>query len=131
MTSVEIGLLGLGLLLAMIAMRVPIGVALIAVSFLGIWALVGERAAWGVLRAVPYNFTASWTLSSVPMFLLMGFICYHSGLTRGLFDAPTLGCRACPAASPSRRCSAPPASPRSPAPRWPAPPPWAASPCRR
>ncbi|MGB0903737.1 MAG: TRAP transporter large permease, partial [Mangrovicoccus sp.] len=30
---------------------------------------------------------ASWTLSSVPMFLLMGYVAYHSGLTRGLFEA--------------------------------------------
>src|SRR5690606_20879393 len=30
---------------------------------------------------------AHWSLSSVPMFLLMGFFCFHAGLTRGLFNA--------------------------------------------
>ena len=43
--------------------------------------------AWGMLAAMPYDFTSKWTLSSVPMFLLMGFVCYHAGLTRGLFEA--------------------------------------------
>lgn len=87
MTSIQIGMAGICALVALIALRVPIGVSLIGTSFVGLWAILGERAAWGILRAVPYNFTASWTLSSVPMFLLMGYLCFHAGLTRGLFDA--------------------------------------------
>ncbi len=87
MTSIELGLMGLGALVVLIALRVPIGVALIATSFFGVWAISGERAAWGIMRAVPYNFAASWTLSSVPMFLLMGYLSYHAGLTKGLFEA--------------------------------------------
>jgi tripartite ATP-independent transporter DctM subunit len=71
----------LGLLLA----RVPIGVALGGVSFIGIWVEVGPRSAWGILTSIPYDFIAHWTLSSVPMFLLMGYVCYHSQLTDGLF----------------------------------------------
>mgnify|MGYP001954470041 CR=1 FL=1 len=49
--------------------------------------LVGERAAWGSIGVIPYSFAATWQLSSVPMFLLMGFLCYHAGLTKGMFDA--------------------------------------------
>ncbi|WP_416900259.1 MAG: TRAP transporter large permease [Minwuia sp.] len=87
MTDVQIGFTGIGILLVLIALRVPIGVCLIGVSFAGIWALVGERAAWGSLGVIPYSFAATWQLSSVPMFLLMGFLCYHAGLTKGMFDA--------------------------------------------
>ena len=87
MTSIQIGMVGLGALIFLIAARVPIGISLITTSFLGLWALLGEQAAWGIMRAVPYNFAASWTLSSVPMFLLMGYICYHAGLTKGMFEA--------------------------------------------
>ncbi|MDF1730638.1 MAG: TRAP transporter large permease [Minwuia sp.] len=79
--------MGIGILLALIALRVPIGVCLIGVSFAGIWILVGERAAWGSIGVIPYSFAATWQLSSVPMFLLMGFLCYHAGLTKGMFDA--------------------------------------------
>jgi tripartite ATP-independent transporter DctM subunit len=43
-----------------------------------------------MLQVVPHTFIANWTLSSVPMFLLMGFVCYHAGLTRGLFDTARL-----------------------------------------
>ncbi|WP_420587481.1 TRAP transporter large permease [Ruegeria sp.] len=87
MTDVGIGLTGLATLIALIAARVPIGVALIGVSFGGLWILVGPRVAWGALSLVPYKFTSSWILSSVPMFLFLGFISYHTQLTRGMFNA--------------------------------------------
>ncbi len=87
LSRTDIGLIGLGVLLLLILLRMPIGIALIAVSFVGIWVLLNLKAAWGILTAVPYDFGAKWSLTSVPMFLLMGFCCYHAGLTRGLFDA--------------------------------------------
>ena len=87
MEPFTIGPLALGGLLALIALRVPIGVSLIAVSFLGIWAIAGSRPAMSMLTTIPYSSSASWTLSSIPMFLLMGYVAYHSGLTRGLFEA--------------------------------------------
>ncbi|MDF2235702.1 TRAP transporter large permease [Albimonas sp. CAU 1670] len=90
MSNVEIGYAGVAILLALIALRIPIGAALIGVSFCGIWAMVGPRAAWGAMGIVPWTFTATWQLSSVPMFLLMGFVCYHAGLTKGLFEAARL-----------------------------------------
>src|SRR6056297_1360580 len=87
MTDIQIGLSGLGALVALLALRIPVGVSLIGVSFVGIWVLVGERVALSILTSTPYAFTAHWTLSSVPMFLLMGYFCYHAGLTKNLFDA--------------------------------------------
>ena len=90
MSSTQIGILGIVALLGLIALKTPIGIALIVVSYFGIWAIGGETAAWGMLQVVPHTFIANWTLSSVPMFLLMGFICFHCGLTRGLFDAARL-----------------------------------------
>lgn len=90
MSDAQIGMWGILGLLVLIAVRVPIGISLVLVSYLGIWAIVGQSAAWGMLQVVPHTFIANWTLSSVPMFLLMGFVCYHAGLTRGLFDTARL-----------------------------------------
>lgn len=90
MSDVEIGLYGLGLLLVLLALRVPVGVALIGVSFGGLWYMVGWNIAWGVLGNIPYSFASSWVLSSVPMFLLLGFVCYHTQLTQGMFRAARL-----------------------------------------
>ena len=90
MSNIEIGYTGIVVLLVLIGLRIPIGPALIGVSFGGIWAMVGSKAAWGALGIIPWNFTATWQMSSVPMFLLMGFLCYHAGLTKGLFNAARL-----------------------------------------
>lgn len=96
MTGVEIGVSALALMLVLIALRMPIGPVLIGVSFCGLWALMGWRVAWGSLGVIPYQFSANWVLSSVPMFLLLGFICYHTQLTQGLFNAARLWLSALP-----------------------------------
>ncbi len=90
MSDVQIGLTGLAMLLVLIGLRVPIGMALIGVSFGGLWYLMGWGVAWGSLGLIPYQFAANWVLSSVPMFLLLGFICFHAQLTQGLFRAARL-----------------------------------------
>lgn len=96
MSDVEIGLTALGVLVTLIALRVPIGIALLTVSFSGLWILMGWRVAWGSLGIIPYQFASNWVLSSVPMFLLLGFMCYHTQLTQGLFRAARLWLSAIP-----------------------------------
>ncbi|MCP1337015.1 TRAP transporter large permease [Futiania mangrovi] len=85
MSGLEIGFGSLGVLLLLMLLRVPVGIALGLVAYGGIYLLLGPVAAWGILTAIPYDFTAHWTLSSVPMFLLMGYVCFHAQLTEGLF----------------------------------------------
>ncbi|MGE0225420.1 MAG: TRAP transporter large permease [Acetobacteraceae bacterium] len=85
MDDLTVSGIALAALLSLLLLRVPVGVALGSVSFVGIWLLLGSQSAWGILTAIPYDFIAHWTLSSVPMFLLMGYICFHSQLTDGLF----------------------------------------------
>ncbi|UOM37254.1 TRAP transporter large permease [Acuticoccus sp. I52.16.1] len=86
MTDLILGFVGIGMAVFLILGGIPIAVSLISVSFVGIFVMVGERAAFGILTAVVYDFVSKWTLTSIPMFLLMGFVCYHAGLTRGLFE---------------------------------------------
>lgn len=85
--AVSIGFAGIAGLLLLLFLRVPIAIALIVVSFFGIGALIGWVPALGILQNTPYGFVASWTLSAVPMFLLMGFLAFHTGITTGLFEA--------------------------------------------
>ena len=96
--SVETGFIGVGILLLLLFLRVPVALALIAVSFGGISSLIGTKAAFGVLSNTPYDFAASWTMSAVPMFLLMGFVAFHADLTGGLFDAAKAALRKIPGA---------------------------------
>lgn len=96
--SVETGFAGVILLFILLVLRVPVALALIAVPFFGITWLLGLTPAIGLLSNTPYSFVANWTLSAVPMFLLMGFVAYHTGLTSGLFEAAKAVLRRIPGA---------------------------------
>ncbi len=77
----------LALLFVLLALRAPIAIALSLVSVVGIAVLRGTGTAWASLASLPYDFAAHWSLSAIPLFLLMGALAYHGGLTASLFDA--------------------------------------------
>lgn len=87
MTPVMIGVICLGLLVLFLAIRAPIGVALGASGAIGLLAMRGSSATLSVLGNATFDFIASWELTAVPMFLLLGSIAYHSGLATNLFRA--------------------------------------------
>ncbi|MGI6247392.1 MAG: TRAP transporter large permease [Pseudochelatococcus sp.] len=92
-TVVILVLIGLFVLLAM---RMPVAVALLLLSVIGIWAIRGPRAAMSSLAGIPYEFAAHWSLSAIPMFLLMGAFAHRGGLTSSLFKAARLWLGALP-----------------------------------
>lgn len=87
MDPLLLGFAGIGLVLVLLAFRVPIAVSLATVSIAGLYLLRGPRASLGTLGSLPFDFASSFTLSAVPMFLLMGAIAFHTGLTSSLFKA--------------------------------------------
>jgi len=82
-----IGVTGMIVLIVLLVIRVPVGIALSLVSLVGLWAIRGLNGAIGALKGIPYDFTAHWTLSAIPMFLLMGTIVANSGMTASLYSA--------------------------------------------
>jgi tripartite ATP-independent transporter DctM subunit len=87
MERLEIGFIGVAAILALIGIRVPIGVAMGSTAFFGIWAMMGLKPAVGISKAIPFNLIGDWNLSAIPMFLFMGFVAVEAGLTRSLFGA--------------------------------------------
>ena len=96
MDGLILSLVCLGAVLALIAVRTPIGVSLAVVSFCGFWYMRNLNVALGQLREIPYYFAANWDLSAIPMFLLMGSIVYVSGIATALFRAARLWLSALP-----------------------------------
>ena len=88
MTDLAIGLSSFPALLALIFLRVPIGLAMFLVGFLGL-GLVGSgpMVALARLKSETYTTFASYSLSIVPMFLLMGNFAAHGGMSQALFKA--------------------------------------------
>lgn len=85
MSNLDIGILGTVIALLLIALRVPIGLALGLVSVVGIAQMFNMNVAWGMISATPFDYVGQWELSAAPMFLLMGFLCSSTDMTRGLF----------------------------------------------
>lgn len=87
MDPATIFLLALLGLFVLLALRMPIAIALAIVSALGILAIRGPRAALSMVGSETHDFAAHWTLSAIPMFLLMGAFAFQGGLTTSLFKA--------------------------------------------
>jgi C4-dicarboxylate transporter DctM subunit len=87
MDALTLALVSLGAMLVLIALRVPIGIAMGAVAFAGFWYLRNFNVALSALSDTPFVFAASWDLSAIPMFLLMGAIAANSGIGTALFRA--------------------------------------------
>lgn len=87
MSTLTLALASIAAILALIAARVPIGVAIGGVAFLGVWYLRNLDVALSVLRDTPFAFAANWELSAIPMFLLMGAVAGNAGLGTALFRA--------------------------------------------
>ena len=87
MDALTLALVSLGAMLVLIALRVPIGIAMGSVAFFGFWYLRNFNVALSALSDTPFVFAASWDLSAIPMFLLMGAIAANSGIGTALFRA--------------------------------------------
>ncbi len=87
MTNIEFGGLMFGICLVLIALRMPVAVAMFIVGSIGFASLAGWSAFLNLLNTVPFGRVSSYTLSVLPLFLLMGQFAVRSGLTRALFDA--------------------------------------------
>lgn len=85
MSPETIGLIGITALLVMIFLRAPIGVAMLLVGVMGIWALQGWSAVNFVSSTSPVHVLSSDTLQMVPLFLLMGNFALHSGMAGSVY----------------------------------------------
>jgi tripartite ATP-independent transporter DctM subunit len=87
MSNLAIGLLGVLGLLGILMLRVPIGVALVLVGTIGYAAIDGWHTAFAMLGAVPFELASAYSLSVVPLFILMGAVASRAGMSRELFTA--------------------------------------------
>ncbi len=89
MSDIEIGLLGMVILVACILSGMTVMIALGLVGTVGLSILVGPQGSIGLLRSLFYDVTHSFHFSVIPMFLLMGFFAMRAGLGEDLFEAAT------------------------------------------
>ena len=82
-----VGLLGIAAMLLLLALRMPIGVAMLLVGAIGFGVLHGPQNALFMLGSYPYGSAAVYELAVIPLFVLMGNAAAASGMGRDLFAA--------------------------------------------
>ncbi len=87
MTIEAIGTLGLGVLIVLLLLRVPVALSMFLVGFVGTIILSGWNAAFGLLASESFTLASSPELVVVPLFVFMGNIASTSGMSRKLYDA--------------------------------------------
>jgi C4-dicarboxylate transporter, DctM subunit len=85
--SVElIGLLGVILMLVLMFIRVPIAISMAVPAILGIYYLKGWNGLSTAVETIIWDHSFSYTLSTIPMFVLMGELLYICGISNELFN---------------------------------------------
>ncbi len=79
-------LAALAVLAILIVVDAPIAFALGISGLTGIGLMQGISGAANAFAAIPYNATSAYTLTVVPMFILMGLLVSHAGMIDGIFN---------------------------------------------
>ena len=87
MTPLEYGILGCLLLVVLLVCSMPVAFAMGVVGVLGFAAVTNPGAAMSMMSAELVGTFASKSLTVIPLFVFMGQIAFHSGISRRLFDA--------------------------------------------
>lgn len=87
MSPTAAGLLGLAGLFLLLALRMPVGIAMMLVGLLGFGALNGWGPALAMLGGEPFVIATNYELIVIPLFVLMGNFATVSGMSRDLYAA--------------------------------------------
>ncbi len=87
MTDFSIGLFGIVALFVLMVLRMPVGMAMLTVGFFGTWMLNGFRSANALMVTETFSQVSNYSLTVIPLFILMGNIASVAGFSRGLYEA--------------------------------------------
>ncbi len=87
MSETEVGIAGVLALFALLALRMPVALTLLAVGTVGIAALNSVSAALSTLGDEAFIVASYYQLIIIPLFVLMGNLASVSGMSRDLYDA--------------------------------------------
>jgi C4-dicarboxylate transporter DctM subunit len=87
MSAEWVGILGILLMFVLLALGMYIGIAMSLVGLLGLCVLVGVQAGVSILGITPIAEGSSYTLSVIPLFVLMGQFAFRSGISSDIFKS--------------------------------------------
>jgi len=85
--NVTVGIAGVCLLVVLVIIGVRVYIAAALTGFLGLLALRNWDVAGAIAGTIPHSKSVTYPLSVLPLFILIGFLAFHAGLTTRLFEA--------------------------------------------
>ena len=82
-----VGLIALGMMMILMLLGVRVVFSAAIIGLLGLVELLGWGPAAGIVGTIPHSKSSTYALSVLPMFIFIGFLAFHAGMTRQLFDA--------------------------------------------
>lgn len=82
-----VAVIGIVVMLVLILLGVNIGLSMFIVGFVGYWFVKDLNAAVSILGSYSTSSSMSYTMTVIPLFILMGNFAFHSGISDGLFMA--------------------------------------------
>lgn len=82
-----VGIVGVVALIILVLIGVRVVFAASIIGLLGLVEIIGWQAGAGMVGTIPHSKSVTYALSVLPMFILIGFLAFHAGITRQLFDA--------------------------------------------
>jgi tripartite ATP-independent transporter DctM subunit len=80
------GWIMLAAMIAVLFIGLPISFGLILVGIVGCWVLTGPTKTLTILAIIPYDKISTYTLSVVPLFILMGHLAYQAGFATSMYN---------------------------------------------
>jgi len=87
MTPLQIGILGCVALMVLLMCSMPVAIVMGVVGVIGYAAVVTNKAALSVLSADLYDTVSNYNLTVIPLFVFMGQVAFHAGISSRLFTA--------------------------------------------
>lgn len=89
-------ILVLALFFGLLAIRLHVGLSLMAAAFVGVLILRGTGAATSTVASMPFSTSADYSLTIIPLFILMGVFAVRAGLAQAGFDIASRALRRLP-----------------------------------
>ncbi|VVT22083.1 TRAP transporter large permease [Hoeflea sp. EC-HK425] len=87
MSDLVIGLGGLAMMFALMVFRMPVGMAMLAAGYFGTVLISGARSANALLVTETFSAASNYSLTVIPLFILMGNIASVAGFSSRLYEA--------------------------------------------
>lgn len=82
-----VGLIGIFILLVvMVFLQMPVGFSMALIGFFGLWYVTGIQSALSMIGTETWSIFSSYGLTVIPLFILMGTICFYSGVNKTLYE---------------------------------------------